>query len=468
MDGLECGEILFSELERSKRIDAEFYKKQSLEIAKLLDNISAKPLTNLVKVSDGNHTGISEKFIYEGIPYYRGQDIHNFFIEDSNPICIDEETFNANYMHRSHLKKDDILLSIVGTIGEVAMVTKDDKATCNCKLAILRPYDKNKSALIAIYLKTKYGFDQIDKFKRGVIQMGYLLEDMNQILIPDFSKDFENLIGKTIERIKTLTQQANTEYAEAEKLLEQEIGIDISKITDENISVKSFTQSFCKTDRLDAEYYKPKFDKLIEAIESIKHKKLIEIVNIKKSIEPGSEAYKNEGIPFIRISDISKFEITEPDKYLETNGKYDNSNYYLQKDEILFSKDGSIGIAYKVKEDAKIITSSALLHLTVKSSDEVLPDYLSVVLNSEIVKLQAERDSGGSIIKHWNVSEIEEVLIPILDLNKQKEVASKAQKSFELREKSKILLTYAKEAVEIAIEKNENEAINCLKDKMSE
>jgi hypothetical protein len=32
---------------------------------------------------------ISEKFIDVGVPYYRGQDIHSFFIEGANPICID-------------------------------------------------------------------------------------------------------------------------------------------------------------------------------------------------------------------------------------------------------------------------------------------------------------------------------------------------------------------------------------------
>lgn len=156
MDGHECTEILFSQLERTNRLDSEFYKKKSLQIVSLLQGMKATPLTTCVDVSDGNHMGISDKFIEEGIPYYRGQDIHNFFIEDAHPICIDEETYNGSYMHRSHLKKNDILLSIVGTIGEVALVSKDEKATCSCKLAILRPHDEKRAALLAIYLRSKY------------------------------------------------------------------------------------------------------------------------------------------------------------------------------------------------------------------------------------------------------------------------------------------------------------------------
>lgn len=271
MDGLECTEILFSQLERTNRLDSEFYKKKSLLILELLKSISANPLTNLVDISDGNHMGISDKFIEEGIPYYRGQDIHNFFIEDANPICIDEGTFNVPYMHRSHLKKGDILLSIVGTIGEVSLVSKDDKATCNCKLAILRPHDIKKSALIAIYLKTKYGFDQIDKFKRGAVQMGYLLEDMDQILIPEFSDTLEKAIFEAIDGIKKLTDRSNKQYSDAEECLLKEIGINMSLISNGGVSVKSFAESFGSTGRLDAEYYQPKYDDFENHVMSYKN-----------------------------------------------------------------------------------------------------------------------------------------------------------------------------------------------------
>ena len=169
-------------------------------------------------------------------------------------------------MLRSHLKKGDILLSIVGTIGKVSLVSKDNKATCNCKLAILRPYDIKESALIAIYLKTKYGFDQVDKFKRGAVQMGYLLEDMNQILIPEFSNTFAETVAKAVEGIKTLTDSSTRQYSEAESYLIKEIGIDMSSITNGGVSIKSFSECFFIQNRIDSEFYQPKYDKIIESI----------------------------------------------------------------------------------------------------------------------------------------------------------------------------------------------------------
>ena len=53
-------------------------------------------------------------------------------------------------------------------------------------------------------------------------------------------------------------------------------------------------------------------------------------------------------------------------------------------------------IAYKMEEDVEAVTSSAFLHFCVKNKAEVMPDYLALVLNSEVVQLQAERDASGA------------------------------------------------------------------------
>ena len=143
----------------------------------------------------------------------------------------------------------------------------------------------------------------------------------------------------------------------------------------------------------------------------------------------------------------------------------DLKKLYPTKDTILLSKDGTVGIAYKIKDETKIITSSALLHLMIKRGD-VLPEYLTLVLNSLIVQLQAQRDAGGSIIQHWKPSEIQEVLIPIIDISIQNQIEEKIKKSFELKEDSKQLLDLAKKAVEIAIEKDENEAIKIINEEI--
>ena len=77
--------------------------------------------------------------------------------------------------------------------------------------------------------------------------------------------------------------------------------------------------------------------------------------------------------------------------------------------------------------------------------------------------MQAERDAGGSIILHWRVSEIENVVVPIIDYAKQEKIAELIEESFSLKKQSEHLLEVAKKAVEIAIEENEETAMNYIK-----
>ena len=214
---------------------------------------------------------------------------------------------------------------------------------------------------------------------------------------------------------------------------------------------------------MDSEYYQPKYNQIVKSIKKIDYDSLKNIVNIKKSIEPGSNTYQDEGIPFIRVSNLTKFELSKPTIHLSENlfNKEALEKLQPKRNTILLSKDGTVGIAYNIKEDTNIITSGAILHLTIKK-DNVLPQYLTLVLNSFIVKMQSERDAGGSIIKHWKPSEIGEVLIPIIDNKVQTQIEEKIKESFRLKEDSKQLLEVAKRAVEIAIEDGEEVSINLI------
>jgi restriction endonuclease S subunit len=460
MDGLEAVEIKLSGLERTNRIDSEFYRKENLIVLDVLKKKKHKPLTDSFYVSDGNHMSISDDFRQDGIPYYRGADIYNFFIEEASPICISEESFNLPVMKRSHLKKDDILMSIVGAIiGNIALVRTDDKQTCSCKLAIFRPRKGADSITTAVYLKTRYAQNQIQKFRRGAAQTGFLLEDADQIIMPELSDDFYKTIVKTIAKMDETLQKATAAYNAAETRLLSALGMENFTPLNEPIAVKSFAESFSVSGRLDAEYYQKKYEEMLKRLSCFKYNKLggsDGVVSIKKSIEPGSDYYGDVGVPFVRVSDISKFGIQEPEIKIPAH----LTELRPKKDTILLSKDGSVGIAYKVENDMDCITSGALLHLTVKQ--DVLPDYLVIVLNSMVVQLQAERDAGGSVIQHWKPSEIEEVIIPILNTYVQQQIAADVQSSFALRRQSEQLLETAKRAVEIAIEDGEDAAMTWL------
>jgi len=183
---------------------------------------------------------------------------------------------------------------------------------------------------------------------------------------------------------------------------------------------------------------------------------------VKKCVEVGSGEYLDKGIPFVRVSDLSPFEITE-EKYISEKLYAEIKQHQPKKGEILFSKDATPGIAYYLHEQPKkMITSGGILRLKSKT-DKINDEYLTLVLNSILTKEQVNRDVGGSVILHWRPDQVKGTVIPIMPEGKQTQIQQKVTKSFKLRKQSKHLLECAKRAVEMAIEQNEKTAIKWLK-----
>ena len=227
------------------------------------------------------------------------------------------------------------------------------------------------------------------------------------------------------------------------------------KIASPNYTIRTLANSFKESGRLDAEYYQSKYEKNEALLKSLPHKRLHELVDIYKSIEPGSDFYKENGLPFVRVSNLSKFGIGKSEVYLDSKDftKESLQSLYPKKDDVLLSKDGSVGIAYAVENDLECILSGAILRLKIKDKAEIKPKYLSLVLNALTTQLQAQRDCGGSIIAHWRLEEIQNLIIPLLDSKTQEMIETKISQSFALRARSKELLESAKAKLESALKK---------------
>ena len=465
MDGLKCKEILLSDTFTATdyyRVVAEYYKSTSLTY-----HITFKGNDVVLDIQYGTSKYCDE--VKDGYPVLRLNELNNGFIEFPQKYChiLSDEEFE-----QLRLKCGDVLVIRTNgnpnLVGRAAVVLEDTEFAFASYLYRVIPNQKINSEILVAYLNGKYGRYEIDKNSIKGNQTNFSPAKFRDINIPNFDKDIQDAIKKVFHIARKSRTLADASYLKAEQILLSELKLDSFVTSGKECSIKLLSETLKTKGRLDAEYYQPKYDTLLQILSEFQCKKLggsNGIVDIKKSIEPGSDAYKAQGIPFVRVSDINKFGISEPEICLSEDVVDNTSSLYPQKDTILFSKDGSIGIAYKMEESAQIITSGALLHFSIKDVEAVLPDYLTLVLNSLAVQLQAERDSNGAIIKHWKPSEIENVIIPILDIDIQKLIALKIQESFALRKKSKTLLEYAMSAVEIAIENSEEQALKWLEEK---
>ena len=407
----------------------------------------------------------SHAYLTEGVPFVRVQNIRGGFeIQKNEMVYISEE--DNGRLKNSQLFVDDVVLSKVGnTIGYYARVD-EELQRCNISennIGIkLSAYSVAKRHYILAFLNSVYGNVLTLRKISGNAQPKLNVSDISEIPIPQKDVYFENGVSSLVLQSRKLKHQSTAIFAQAENLLLDTLGMANFSPSTEAINVKSFKDSFAATGRLDAEYYQPKYEQIMSHIAAQSHARLNKLVSIQKSIEPGSDAYTddNDGLPFLRVADYSKYGLTPPQKSLSSAFVLENKDELdalkPKKNTILFSKDGSVGEAYCLREDANFITSGAVLHLAVLDPDEVLPEYLTLALNSKLVKMQAERDAGGSIILHWRVGEVENVVVPLVDMPTQEKIAAMVQESFTLKAESERLLDVAKRAVEIVIEQDED------------
>ena len=458
MEGLEIKEKKLYEVLSNKdfRIDSSFYTK---EPKKNPDLIYAKIGEHLISSQYGISIEMNTDSV--GYPIYRMNEIHDMLCDLDVDKCAD--ITQAEY-NKFALKDGDVLFNRTNSfewVGRTGIYYQNDdiQRTFASYLVRLNPKDSILPEYLCAYLNCKYGeWDVKRRARQSINQTNVNPEEVKEIEIPILDIDLQQKIQCCFTQANSLRILLQKTYSEAELILHNELGINSIAVTDVNVSQKRFSD-FINSDRLDAEYYQPKYDGLFSRLSEFETKRLGDIVRICKSIEPGSEAYQNQGIPFMRVSNLSKFGFSDTEIHLSSDEYGDVIR--PKQNTILLSKDGSVGIAYKVEQDMNVITSGAILHLTI-TDNEFMPDYLTLVLNSVIVGMQAERDAGGSIIQHWKPSEIENVVIPKLSQEIQQEITNKVKESFVLRRESKRLLNLAKTAVEIAIEQGESAAMELL------
>ncbi len=444
-----------SQLEGANRIDAEYYQPEYLELVnKILWTKSYKAWKDIdgkfITGPFGSEFNVENYVTDTRNRYVRGKDVKKLFLDDSDNVYIPEKDFER--LKKYSLHNGDILVTVVGTLGNSVIVDNSVlPAIFSCKSTAFRTNAINPFYFIA-YLNSKYGHDLLVRSVRGHVQTGLNIDDLKSLLvfIPTIEK--QETIASTVIQSKKLMEDSKKFYLGAEGLLLDELGLRDFKFQEDLTYVVNLSDVE-QASRGDADYFQPKYNKLIPRIKEQNAKTLGELVSIKKGFEPGSEQYQGEGKLFVRVSSLSKFGIDSIDQ------KYLSEDFYqeLKKDfqpqggEILLTKDATPGIAYVLKEPIEGIISGGILRL--KLREEINGEYLALCMNSIVGQMQAERDAGGSVIAHWRPEQIKKLLIPILPKSTQEKIAELVRKSHEARKKAKELLGEAKRKIEEMIEK---------------
>ena len=441
-----------SRLEGPTRLDAEYYQPEYLKIEDVLGKLKTTLLSDVCKITDGNHSKISDNFSVLGVRYLRGMDLSDFFISDSDPVYIPDEIYKT--LKRSYIFRNDVLVSIVGTVGLISIVADEyEKLTGNCKIAILHPKNVD-SWFLATFLACRFGQGQIKRKVAGAVQTGIILKDLASIAVPVVNGGKQKQVNELIQKAYENHTISKFLYSQAEDLLLKELGLKDFE-PEEELSYIVNLSDVKSAHRADAEYFQPKYKKIEEKlVKTFNAKKIKDLDFIKVTTGQYSEEYTSEknGMPYIRGTNLMQGTVNL-DNIVYIDPQRQIPQKKAKEGDVVVTRVGTIGISARLPKEIEGGTISDNL-IRLRFEEKALNSYYVSLFFNTIGSQLMIRESRGSVQARLNQETLKEIILPILPKSIQQKAADLVHQSHQARKKSKELLERAKREVEELIEKN--------------
>ena len=469
MDGLECNIIPFKNLVQRNsifRYDSEFFIKDIIAIENKITNLSCFYLKPNEVVSGPFGSSLkSDSYLKEGeIPFVRIENIRGGFDIDTNNIIYISDYDNKRIIN-SQLETNDVILSKVGnSIGYFARVD-ESIGTCNISennIGIkLSQYSKIEKHYILSYLNSKYAKKLVLRRTSGNAQPKLNVGDLCYIPIPVFSKFLYESISRLIEKSRESILASKTLLSEVEKKLLTILDYNTEKASKDSFVQKRLLESFGRSGRLDAEYYQPKYDDYLTAILETGQVITIKQVFVPVTLQCDRTEKKYK---YAEIGDIDVGTGTVSSNILDVEELPANAKILTQKGDILVSTVRPNRGAIAIVEDGDLLVSGAFTVL--RERGEFKKEVLQVLLRTPMYRDWLLRYNVGTSYPVIKDEDVLNMPLPFIDETIQKEISTKVQESFALRRESKHLLDLAVKAVEMAIETDEQTAVQWLESQL--
>lgn len=260
-------------------------------------------------------TTLGYEFQDEGVKFLKIEcfDENGGFIENK-AAHISEECHEK--LKRSQLKAGDILFSIAGAIGRVAIVSEEMlPANTNQALAIIRISDEQVYLpYIKLILTSPIVIEQFERKKQGVAQLNLSLKDINEISIPLPIKEKQIELAELFDKVVRVISKRSMELSLLNELIKARF-------------VEMFGDAVANPMNWPVK----------------KLKDLSVQINSGNTPKGGSENYVKDGITFFRSQNVWKDRLEMDDiAYIDVETHESMKRSSLKHGDILMTKTGRI------------------------------------------------------------------------------------------------------------------------------
>lgn len=342
--------------------------------------------SEIIDVRDGTHD--SPKYLEKGYPLITSKNLKQGKICFEDVSYVSEEDY-VNINKRSKVDVGDILYSMIGSIGNYALV-EDEPEYAIKNVALFKFKDEKLFNKYFYYLlNSPFIENQIKSQQKGGTQKFVTLKILRNLEIPLPPLPTQKKIAAILDEADTL-RQLNKQLIDTYNALTQSIFLDM--FVNEN-----------------------KFE-------------MVELVNLVNKITDGTHhtpKYTEQGIPFLRVTDITG---SNDSKKFISREEHDAliKRCHPERNDILYTKNGTIGVAKIIDWDYEfsIFVSLCLM----KPKHNIINNiYLETFLNTPFALNQALKHSKTGTITNLHLVEIKKMKVPFPPIHLQNQFAERVK-----------------------------------------
>lgn len=377
------------------RFDAECYQPDLQAVETRISARSPRLLETVASVSDGNHVSIADHFCASGVRYLKGSEVSEVFIDDEEPTYIPRKIYQA--IARAHVNIGDVLASVIGSVGPVALVTEKYKQlSCSCKLAILRPFGISGEVLLA-YLLSPSGQSLLLRRRRGSVQQGVVLPDIRSFPVPAFDDELMRKVEVAVNEAAAINGQAETLYPEAQRELSERLGWQALRDNAVELTYACSISDISVQGRMDSEFFHPHYARIRSAL-GRSGRRLADIVaSFDKGTQP--EEYVSDGeIVVVKSKQVTTKGIAIEKCERARAVTWNDRGARLAPDDLVINSTGRGTLGRAAVFNVGGVKAVAAVDLVIAHLRRELvdPEYVALFLNSPVGLAQTEQFQTGS------------------------------------------------------------------------
>lgn len=406
-------------------------------------------------ISDGEHSHIARNR-KGGIRYLYGRNIKEGIV-DFDMISDDSyiSSFDYHAFPRCHIKENDILIAIYGTVGKSAVYKSAYIGEAGIPRHIANISLKGNCPVspeyLTAYFRSKAGKHQIFSLITGNIQQLLSLKNLREFEVPVIAQEVIHTITDNEKNAIECETQAQRLILQAQQNLYMGLNFDIRAVKREFSFGVQYSQ-LQESNIWSTNYYDTLYVKTAECLKKYNQAvQLREIVDTGNGDEVGSDNYKeftqreNGDKPFIRTSDIVNWEADLYPDYYVSSDTLSDIKQSVRPGDVIFTKDGKIGCVGLITDADDVVLSSGIEILRVKSSAEKLnitPEYLFTALSIPEIGGYGSirRTVVASTIPHLRVERLKDIEVPVIAADAMKEITKLVKEAFQFKASRKRLL----------------------------